>query len=100
MARRKGSRSLLGLKSPKSRKSILQAKTQSPLGEMKKYFVQLKRMVPTIEEHQKINQLELLQHVINYIQDLEVTLDHPPAILKSVSPCRDSPDSGHVIHSV
>ena len=39
-----------------------------------RYMVQLKRMVPSLRGHTKIRKLELLQHVIDYIQDLEVTL--------------------------
>lgn len=41
-------------------------------------LVQLKRMVPAVRGHAKIKKLELLQHVIDYIQDLELTLaeDH------------------------
>ncbi|KAL5969847.1 DNA-binding protein inhibitor ID-3-A [Taenia solium] len=41
-------------------------------------LVQLKRMVPAVRGHTKIKKLELLQHVIDYIQDLELTLaeDH------------------------
>ncbi|CAH8604191.1 unnamed protein product [Dicrocoelium dendriticum] len=74
-------------------------KIQAPIQEMKKCLGQLKRMVPTIEQHQKINQLELLQHVINYIQDLEVTLDHPAQILASKSPCREGTDSGHIVQT-
>ncbi|KAL5107818.1 DNA-binding protein inhibitor ID-3-A [Taenia crassiceps] len=41
-------------------------------------LVQLKRMVPAVRGHTRIKKLELLQHVIDYIQDLELTLaeDH------------------------
>lgn len=61
---------------------------------MRKCLVQLKRMVPTVESNQKINQLELLQHVINYIQDLEVTLDNPSSILSAVGTRTESTDRG------
>ncbi|VUZ50324.1 unnamed protein product [Hymenolepis diminuta] len=39
-----------------------------------KCLIQLKRMVPSVRGHKRIKKLELLQHVINYIQDLESAL--------------------------
>lgn len=77
----------------KARRSFFYSKPGRHPTEMRKCLVQLKRMVPTIEQNEKINQLELLQHVINYIQDLEVTLQHPSTIIHAVSPCRESPDA-------
>ncbi|KAF5400327.1 DNA-binding protein inhibitor ID-2-A [Paragonimus heterotremus] len=99
MTRRRCSRLCLEGRSPKVRRSNTHNKVPTPLLEMRKCLGQLKRMVPTIEQHQKINQLELLQHVINYIQDLEVTLEYPASILHSVSPCRDTADNGHAVQT-
>ncbi|VEL11201.1 unnamed protein product [Protopolystoma xenopodis] len=59
---------------------------QDSVDEMKKYLVQLKRMVPTIPHKRKVKRLELLQHVIDYIQMLELTLQRPDAIYQAVSP--------------
>ncbi|TGZ65127.1 hypothetical protein CRM22_006028 [Opisthorchis felineus] len=86
-------------RSPRARKILPHGKMATPLVEMRKCLGQLKRMVPTIEQHQKINQLELLQHVINYIQDLEVTLDCPGTTLKAVSPFREVTDSGKFVQT-
>ncbi|TPP62769.1 DNA-binding protein inhibitor ID-2-A [Fasciola gigantica] len=88
MTRKRSSRSVLPVKPLKPKKSM------SPFVEMRKCLGQLKRMVPTVESNQKINQLELLQHVINYIQDLEVTLDSPSSILTAVSTCTENSDRG------
>ncbi|KAH9281146.1 hypothetical protein ECG_06632 [Echinococcus granulosus] len=48
-------------------------------------LVQLKRMVPTVRGHARIKKLELLQHVIDYIQDLELTLAEDHLRMSSVS---------------
>lgn len=42
--------------------------------EMRKCFSELQELVPTIPSNQKISETEILQHVINYIQDLELIL--------------------------
>lgn len=55
-------------------------------------LVQLKRMVPTTRRQHKLKKLELLQHVIDYIQDLELTLEQeasvpaPPISSSSTTP--------------
>ncbi|TNN19164.1 DNA-binding protein inhibitor ID-2-A isoform 2 [Schistosoma japonicum] len=69
----------------KHRKHTNSVKIDTPPTEMKRCLVKLKKMVPTIERNKKVNQLELLQHVIDYIQDLEKTLQYPEDILTSVS---------------
>ncbi|KAK4474553.1 hypothetical protein MN116_001697 [Schistosoma mekongi] len=69
----------------KHRKHSNSVKIDTPPTEMKRCLVKLKKMVPTIERNKKVNQLELLQHVIDYIQDLEKTLQYPEDILTSVS---------------
>lgn len=76
------------------RKHASQIKINTSPTEMKRCLSQLKRMVPTIERNKKIDQLELLQHVIDYIQDLESTLQYPEDILHSVtvSACPTSSD--------
>lgn len=39
-----------------------------------RYLLRLKQMVPTLRGQTKVKKLELLQHVIDYIQDLELLL--------------------------
>ena len=46
-------------------------------GEMAACFLKLKEIVPTVPHGKKISKTQLLQHVIDYICDLEVTLQEP-----------------------
>lgn len=46
--------------------------------EMQACFKKLKELVPTVPQHTRLNQVDLLQHVIDYILDLEITLDTHP----------------------
>jgi len=46
--------------------------------EMQECFQKLITLVPTIPRSNKISKVQLLQHVIDYILDLEVALDVPP----------------------
>jgi hypothetical protein len=46
---------------------------------MQACFNKLKELVPTVPQHKRLNQVDLLQHVIDYILDLEITLDTHPA---------------------
>ena len=48
--------------------------------EMLACFAKLKDLVPTIPTDKKISRVALLQHVIDYILDLELTLEHHPAM--------------------
>lgn len=49
--------------------------------EMQACFTKLKDLVPTVPLDRKISKVQLLQHVIDYIFDLECTLEHHPACL-------------------
>ncbi|CAH8677526.1 unnamed protein product [Schistosoma rodhaini] len=84
----------------KHRKHANNVKFDTPPTEMKRCLVKLKRMVPTIERNKKVNQLELLQHVIDYIQDLEKTLQYPEDILTSVnvSKCSSPKENQSLVH--
>ncbi|VDN08824.1 unnamed protein product [Dibothriocephalus latus] len=57
---------------------------RNTMSDIKQCLVRLKRMVPSVRRQPKVNKLELLQHVIDYIQDLEVTLEQPELILSSL----------------
>ena len=46
--------------------------------DMQACFHKLKELVPTIPQDRKISRVALLQHVIDYILDLELTLDTHP----------------------
>lgn len=54
--------------------------------EMQECFQKLISLVPTIPRSQKISKVQLLQHVIDYILDLEVALDYPSFITQSTPP--------------
>nr|KAG5710346.1 hypothetical protein BaRGS_009062 [Batillaria attramentaria] len=47
-------------------------------------FSKLKELVPSIPHDKKISKTQLLQHVIDYILDLELALDTHPAGLSVV----------------
>ena len=49
--------------------------------EMLECFSKLKDLVPTIPQDKKISRVQVLQHVIDYIFDLEQTLEHHPAMM-------------------
>uniref|UniRef100_A0A4W5JUQ5 DNA-binding protein inhibitor ID-4 n=1 Tax=Hucho hucho TaxID=62062 RepID=A0A4W5JUQ5_9TELE len=42
----------------------------------------LKRLVPTIPQDKKVRKVEILQHVIDYILDLQFALETHPTLLK------------------
>ena len=46
---------------------------------MQACFHKLKQLVPTVPHDRKVSKVALLQHVIDYILDLEVTLDFKPS---------------------
>lgn len=52
-------------------------------GEMAACFLKLKELVPGIPDDKKISKTQLLQHVIDYIYDLELSLDFQPVMFNS-----------------
>jgi len=44
-------------------------------GEMLECFEQLAHLVPTLPQHEHLSHVQILQHVIDYILDLETELD-------------------------
>ena len=64
----------LGLKQDSK---ILKAKMEHDnTAEMQECFHKLKDLVPSIPQKGKLSKTQLLQHVIDYILDLEIALDH------------------------
>lgn len=69
-----GSRSDFGLKQDSTYR-ISKPRTEDLTTEMQACFHKLKDMVPTVPSNRKLSKVQLLQHVIDYILDLEVALD-------------------------
>lgn len=51
--------------------------------EMQTCFLKLKELVPTIPQNRRLSKVALLQHVIDYILDLETTLEFHPAVINT-----------------
>ena len=49
--------------------------------EMLTCYSKLKELVPTVPQNKKLSKVALLQHVIDYILDLELTLEFHPAMM-------------------
>lgn len=52
----------------------------SLLYNMNDCYSKLKELVPSIPQDRKVSKMEILQHVIDYILDLQLALDAHPAI--------------------
>uniref|UniRef100_UPI00358EB645 DNA-binding protein inhibitor ID-2-B-like n=1 Tax=Myxine glutinosa TaxID=7769 RepID=UPI00358EB645 len=53
--------------------------TAALLDNMRSCYTRLRSLVPSIPPHKKLSQVEILQHVIDYILDLQTALEsHPP----------------------
>ncbi|KAI8501519.1 DNA-binding protein inhibitor ID-2 [Branchiostoma belcheri] len=48
--------------------------------DMNDCYSKLRELVPTIPSNKKISRIEILQHVIDYIQDLQTALDGHPGV--------------------
>uniref|UniRef100_A0A8C4R3D4 DNA-binding protein inhibitor ID-4 n=1 Tax=Eptatretus burgeri TaxID=7764 RepID=A0A8C4R3D4_EPTBU len=56
--------------------------TAALLDNMRSCYTRLRSLVPSIPPHKKLSQVEILQHVIDYILDLQTALEsHPPPLL-------------------
>ncbi|NP_001081902.1 DNA-binding protein inhibitor ID-2-A [Xenopus laevis] len=53
----------------------------SLLYNMNDCYSKLKELVPSIPQNKKVSKMEILQHVIDYILDLQLTLDSHPSIV-------------------
>ncbi|XP_010791046.1 DNA-binding protein inhibitor ID-4 [Notothenia coriiceps] len=50
--------------------------------DMNDCYSRLKRLVPTIPQDKKVSKVEILQHVIDYILDLQLALETHPTLHK------------------
>ncbi|XP_028326494.1 DNA-binding protein inhibitor ID-4 [Gouania willdenowi] len=50
--------------------------------DMNDCYSRLKRLVPTIPQNKKVSKVEILQHVIDYILDLQLALETHPSLHK------------------
>ncbi|XP_062977334.1 DNA-binding protein inhibitor ID-1 [Elgaria multicarinata webbii] len=53
------------------------AAAASLLMDMKGCYSRLAGLVPTLPRHRRVSKVEILQHVIDYIWDLQLELQHP-----------------------
>uniref|UniRef100_A0A8D0E216 DNA-binding protein inhibitor ID-4 n=1 Tax=Salvator merianae TaxID=96440 RepID=A0A8D0E216_SALMN len=53
------------------------AAAASLLMDMKGCYSRLAALVPTLPRHRRVSKVEILQHVIDYIADLQLELQHP-----------------------
>ncbi|KAM9722788.1 DNA-binding protein inhibitor ID-4 [Menidia menidia] len=53
--------------------------------DMNDCYSRLKRLVPTIPQDKKVSKVEILQHVIDYILDLQLALETHPSLNKQQS---------------
>lgn len=53
----------------------------SLLYNMNDCYSKLKELVPSIPQNRKVSKMEILQHVIDYILDLQLALDSHPSIV-------------------
>ncbi|KAM9307586.1 DNA-binding protein inhibitor ID-4 [Gastrophryne carolinensis] len=68
-----------------SEHSLAKMEEQEPLFlqyDMNDCYSRLKRLVPTIPQNKRVTKVEILQHVIDYILDLQLALDTHPALLR------------------
>ncbi|KAG7237328.1 hypothetical protein INR49_032511 [Caranx melampygus] len=57
--------------------------------DMNDCYSRLKRLVPTIPQDKKVSKVEILQHVIDYILDLQLALETHPSLHKQPQPQRN-----------
>lgn len=55
------------------------------LQDMNSCYSKLKELVPTLPTNKKASKVEILQHVIDYIWDLQVELDEPEKSRQQIS---------------
>ncbi|XP_063771524.1 DNA-binding protein inhibitor ID-2 [Pseudophryne corroboree] len=65
----------------------------SLLYNMNDCYSKLKELVPSIPQNKKVSKMEILQHVIDYILDLQIALDSHPSIVSLHHPRLAAPSS-------
>ncbi|XP_030054761.1 DNA-binding protein inhibitor ID-2 [Microcaecilia unicolor] len=63
------------------RSKALTEEPVSLLYNMNDCYSKLRELVPSIPQHRKVSKMEILQHVIDYILDLQIALDSHPSIV-------------------
>lgn len=79
-----------GIKKDSPCSKVVKSKMDETAEEMQACFLKLKELVPSIPQDRKLSKTQLLQHVIDYILDLEVALDFNPEVLTTVPPAPGS----------
>jgi hypothetical protein len=74
----------IGMK--KDSMKVMRTKVDDCAAEMQACFSKLKELVPSVPQDRRLSKTQLLQHVIDYILDLETALDFNPAVLTGPLP--------------
>ncbi|XP_064377770.1 DNA-binding protein inhibitor ID-1 [Dromaius novaehollandiae] len=61
------------------------------LYDMKGCYSRLRALVPTLPRHRRVSKVEILQHVIDYIWDLQLALQRGPP--RAAAPGGDPPEA-------
>uniref|UniRef100_V9LFU7 DNA-binding protein inhibitor ID-4 n=1 Tax=Callorhinchus milii TaxID=7868 RepID=V9LFU7_CALMI len=71
----------------------------SLLRDMNDCYSKLRELVPSIPPNRAVSRVEILQHVIDYIFDLQIVLDKPTGAELQRSELSDELPSGHLKES-
>ncbi|XP_017572253.1 DNA-binding protein inhibitor ID-3 [Pygocentrus nattereri] len=63
--------------------SISRSRSPCELSDMNDCYSKLKELVPSIPQDKSVSQVEILQHVIDYIFDLQIALENEAETVKN-----------------
>ncbi|XP_028849596.1 DNA-binding protein inhibitor ID-3 [Denticeps clupeoides] len=84
-----------------SEQSLAISRSKTPTEDMNDCYSRLKELVPSIPQNRSVSQVEILQHVIDYIFDLQIALEEEeasPDVLLSLKSSEIPKDEGRMCH--